>query len=493
MSSIGRRLVTVNGVVAVALTAYFLVAPPVRSAISLTDAALRGPGVPAFAWRLHERLAPRYAAWASARVEAKRAADDNADVAGTEWPLFGSVFYLWAIENLQADWAAGSHDGHLEPKVVAHDAIVAASELVVDPSQATWVRHHWGPNYLHEQNVFYRMLLIAALTSRAKLLNDGAHLDLLRDQVESLAAELDASPHGMLADYPGETYPGDVMAAVMCIRRADAVLGTDHAAFAARAERAFTGHTLTELGLPPFRANQDTGEPLQPARGSGNSYVTLLAPELWPGTARAWFDTYDAHFFQARWLAVGFREYAATVGAPEWFVEVDAGPVLAGHGISASAFGVGAARRNGRFDRAFPLAAEMIATSWELPSGTLFGPAFLSNAIDAPMLGEAAVLWLLTVPSAPGFPVQQGGALPPFVLVVLLGPALLGLAHGVSGVRRVRQALKHAALLPMPRLHAAVWLALVVPSLAALGAGSWRAGLLALGLCTVLPMTWRKA
>src|SRR5207249_4878699 len=70
---------------------------------------------------------------------------------------------------------------------------------------------------------------------REKLLHDAAHLDLLRDQVESLATELDSSKTGLLDDYPGECYPGDVMASLMCIKRADAVLGTDHSKFLNRA------------------------------------------------------------------------------------------------------------------------------------------------------------------------------------------------------------------------------------------------------------------
>jgi hypothetical protein len=74
---------------------------------------------------------------------------------------------------------------------------------------------------MHRQNVFFRSLIIAACTSHAKLIGDGRHLDLLRDQVESLAAALDASPHGVLEDYPGECYPIDVLAAIACIRRAD--------------------------------------------------------------------------------------------------------------------------------------------------------------------------------------------------------------------------------------------------------------------------------
>lgn len=77
-------------------------------------------------------------------------------------------------------------------------------------------------------------MLIQGLTDYEAVTGDRRHHALLLDQVETLAAALDAAPHGLLHDYPGECYPLDVLAAVWCIRRADPLLGTDHRAFAAR-------------------------------------------------------------------------------------------------------------------------------------------------------------------------------------------------------------------------------------------------------------------
>ncbi len=211
------------------------------------------------------------------------------------------MFYLWSVENLQNAWDAGDHTAGMEPKVYARDTIIAASELVIDPKHASWVKQHWGTNYLHHENVFYRMLVMGALTSRANLLHDGAHLDLLRDQVESFSQELDSSKTGLLDDYPGQCYPGDVMAAIMCIKRADAVLGTDHSGFVERAVHGFIGRdTKTRFHLPPYSANADTGVPSSDARGCGNSYMALTAPELWPAQAKIWFALYDASFWQKR-------------------------------------------------------------------------------------------------------------------------------------------------------------------------------------------------
>jgi len=343
-----RAIIRFNAVVMLFLVGFFFVYPVTRAARDIRDPALQKPGVPKVAWRLFRNMTPRYAKWAKERVAQGQAETlSKSDISGTEWPLFGSVFYLWGVKNLQNAWDAGDHTLGVEPKVSANDAIVAASELVIDPKHASWVKKHWGTNYLHHENVFYRMLVIGALTSRAKLLHDGVHMDMLRDQVESFASELDSSKTGLLDDYPGECYPGDVMAALMCIKRADAVLGTDHSEMLQRAMRGFTGKQETRYHSPPYAANADTGVPSSSARGCANSYMGLTAPELWPAQAKAWFALYDSSFWQERLTAAGYREYPKDETGSDWSMDVDAGPVVAGFGVAADAFGIGAARKNG--------------------------------------------------------------------------------------------------------------------------------------------------
>jgi len=513
-----RKLIRVNSIAVVLLAAVFCLYPPVRAVLDIRDPALRQPGIPKAAWRLCRNLTPRYAKWAQARVVQGRAeALSTRDISGTEWPLFGSVFYLWGIDNLQTAWEAGDHPAGIEPKVFAKEAIIAAAELVIDPKHASWVKKHWGEDYLHRENVFYRMLVIAALTSREKLLHDGAHLDMLRDQVETIAQELDASKSGLLDDYPGECYPGDVMAAIMCIKRADAVLGTDHSRFISRSLRGFTGVRATRHQLPPYSASSGNGFPTSEARGCANSYVCLTSPELWPVQAKQWYELHDRYFWQRRITAVGFREFAndssrehpkgpkdtrASLSAPgyhersegcDWGMDVDAGPVIAGHGVAASAFGVGAARKNGRFDRAYPLAAELLATVGELPNGVLAMPRLLSNFSDAPMLGEAAILWQLSIQPEKGFPTVSGGSVPAYVYIVLAGVFLFGTWRMLASVWAFREAGR--APEPevwVPNLQVAVWAGLVTGFAGSLWFGHGMMGVAMLLVALMLPIVKRK-
>ncbi|SPE59321.1 membrane hypothetical protein [Verrucomicrobia bacterium] len=488
-----RKIICVNAVLIALLAAAFLVFPSLRVLADLRDDSLRGKGTPQAAWRLWRNLTPRYAAWARARAASNRAEQlSTNDVSGTEWPLFGSVFYLWGVENLQTAWEAGDHQGGGEPKGFAKDAIIAASELVVDPKQAAWVRNFYGEGYLHRDDLFYRMLVIAALASRERLLHDGVHTGLLREQVESLAQELDGSPSGLLEDYPGECYPGDVMAGVMAIKRADAVLGTDHSHLVNRELRAFTGERATRHGLPPYRAKAGTGLPASDARGCANAYMCLTAPELWPGPAAEWYAIYDRLFWQERLGAAGYREYAKGAPHSNWAMDVDAGPVLAGYGVAASAFGVGAARKNGRFDRAYPLTAELLATAVELPNGMLAVPRLLSNLSEAPLLGEAAILWQLSIQPEKGFAIKQGGRLPAYVYFVLIGMFLVGSWRILESVWTFRSARREEVEVWVPALQAVLWVGLLLGAIAAAVTSRTLLGLVLLLGAVLLPIEKKK-
>jgi hypothetical protein len=315
----------------------------------------------------------------------------------------------------------------------------------------------------------------------------------LRDQVETFSKELDDSKSGLLNDYPGQCYPGDVMAAIMCIRRADAVLGTDHSEFISRSLRGFIGPGSTRLKLPPYSAEAETGAPLSESRGCGNSYFCLLSPELWPGQAKTWFQLYENFFWQHRLGFAGFREFPKDVPNTDWTADVDAGPVIAGFGVAANAFGVGAARKNGRFDLAYPLSAEMLATVWELPNGMLAMPHILSNLSDAPMLGEAAILWLLSVQPEKGFPVKTGGAVPPFVYVVVIGALLFGIWRMVAAIRVCRASLREPEpTVRAPRFQALLWLGLVAGAIGASAFGHTLPGVAFLLAALLLPRTKKQ-
>jgi len=271
--------------------------------------------------------------------------------------------------------------------------------------------------------------VISGLTSYEKLDGRGQYRALLRDQVDSLAAELDRSKLGVLEDYPTECYPIDVLAAIAWIKEADQLLGIDRSAFYARAIRGFEGKMVDAHGLVPYSVDYLSGHQDETSRGIGNSHVLISAPDLWPEQSRQWYDLYEKYFWQERWWAAGFREYPNDVTNFGWY-DVDSGPIVDGFSISGNAFAVAATRRNGRFDHAFTITAQVLTACWPLPNGMQLGPRAISLSAGnhAPYLGESGIMLFLTQNPNDGTPIVTGGH--------LVGSVYLGLLFylGVGGL-----------------------------------------------------------
>ena len=311
-----------------------------------------------------------------------------------------------------------------------------------------------------------------------------------------MCADMDQSPYGLLDDYPGQCYPVDILPSIAAIRRADAVLGTDHAEFAARAIRGFQETRLDKgTGLPAYFVDSKTGRAKDTARGVGLSFMLIWAPELWPETARHWYAKYEEQFWQqGRWLA-GFREYPKDIDVG-WFAldDVDAGPVVGGYGPGACAFGIGAARAMGRFDHAYTLSAQAIVGLWPLPNGTLLVPRLLSNMSDAPYLGEAAVLFALTRKQVDMGVVNKPGKLPWSVYLGILLFICLGAYEVLATVYKTRRWHKRSAKLyvPVPGVQVSVWLVLMIAAVLIWTTLSACAGLVVLLTVQLIPFRLKK-
>jgi hypothetical protein len=483
--------VYINAALLAVLAFYFFFYPAITIIRDLNDPGLKsGDAPPRFAYSWHRSLSPKYEKWARERVASGSAAEMSVhDISGTEWPIFGTVFYLWATESLQEAWEKDPSLSRVAPKEYARGAIEASAALVSDPNHAGWVRKHWGDAYLERENLFYRMLLISGLTSYQKLTKDVKYEPLLREQVESLAQELDQSPHGLLDDYPGQCYPVDILPAIAAIRRADAVLGTDHSQFVVRAVRAFQGDAVDELtGLPTYIANSHTGQGYGPARGVGIAFMLIWAPQLWEETSQEWYASYDYHFWQREWATAGWREFSNERPGGKWFIDVDAGPVMSGYGTAASAFGIGTARTYGRFDQAYPLSAEALAASWPLPDGTRLGPRMFSNLSDAPYVGETALLFSFTRMPLVENGKPSDGFIPASVyfgiLFYLVGGGLL-VWRAVFIVKRWKKSQGNP--IPQPKLQIFLWIALLVSGLVMLVFFNKAVGALLIFLMQTLP------
>jgi len=153
----------------------------------------------------------------------------------------------------------------------------------------------------------------------------------------------------------------------------------------------------------------------------------------------AWYEKYKELFWQERFGMVGFREFPPNVKNTDWLVDVDSGPIVNGFGAAATAFSIGAARANNHFDDAYAVSSEVIALSWPLLDGTLLGARVLSNFTEAPYLGEAAVLFLMTRQPKLEATYSEDKKMPIGVLVFVAMYFLLGVLYIVVTIRTLRE------------------------------------------------------
>ncbi|MDD4735722.1 MAG: hypothetical protein PHP44_06420 [Kiritimatiellae bacterium] len=396
----------------IAFSLCFFIYPVITISRLLMDDTLKNTGQSRLVPAWFQGCAHRYARWAETYLNSEYAARQNhQDVAATEWPMFGSVFFLVTAQDLQERGLIDAQRG------IVHKAIEEAAAIVVSPVTASWVKQKWGDRYLEKENVFYGMLLILGLSSYEALTGDRQYHDMMCRQRTTLARELAESKFLMKDDYPGECYPNDVLWAVAAIQRAAELDDARHDQLARELMAVLDGPLCAPEGLPAFQVDAVSGWRLQGARGSGNSGILLFAPELDRSIAARWYAAYANAFWSAGPLVVGFRE--TPHGQDDHFMDVDSGPVVFGLGSAASAFGIGAAKAAGRLDHAVPLTLEAVACSWPTPFGFIV-PGLLSYfAVQSWSLGEVALLFSMTRPIYAEQIVPYDGSVPGLVWILL--------------------------------------------------------------------------
>lgn len=425
----GLSLAAALAILAAALV--FFMYPAGLLAVLILDSHLARTGESRLVPRWFASAAGRYHSWAAAYLDTQQARTlSHDDVAATEWPMFGSVFFLLTAEELHAQGKIDATQGRVRR------AVEKAAEVVASPVTATWVVTKWGRTYLERENVFYRMLLLMGLSSYEQITGEDRYHALMSRQRSLMARELSSAKLHLLDDYPGECYPNDLLWAVAAIQRAARLDGANHDELAASMMAAFDGPLRTTQGVPAFQVDSESGCISQSARGCGNSGILLFAHELDPVIADQWYRAHVAHFWKDTGWIAGFTE--TPLDSPAGFSDVDSGPVLFGFGSVASAFGIGAAKSAGRLDHAVPLTLEAVACSWPTPFGWLVPGSLGWLAADGGCLGEVALLFSMTRPFHGHAFVPFTGGIPRIVWALMLLYLAFGLFWIAAAFRRFR-------------------------------------------------------
>jgi len=427
---LGFRLAVSTTVVVLALM--FLIYPALTICAYMLDGQLSRTGQSRWTAGWFRSAAGRFVDWADWYLTTSHAGSiHHDDIPATEWPMFAATFVLVTAEDLHAQGQIDATQG------IVREAVEKAAAIVASPVTATWVKTKWGDRYMEKENVFYRMLLILGLSSYERITGDIKYRDMMSRQRTTLAEELSQAKHHLSDDYPGECYPADMLWAVAAIQRAAKLENTQHDELAASLMAAFDGPVKAPEGLPAFQADSRSGHILQNARGCGNSGILLFAAELDAAIAGRWYADYEKHFWKDNGFLAGFTEQP--LDWKEDFMDVDSGPVFQRIGSVASAFGIGAAKTFGRFDRAAPLTLEAVACSWPSPFGPLVPGAMGLLAAESWSLGEIALLFSMTRPVRVTETVSFTGHAPGIVWAMLAfyaGSGVLVIRLEIHGLRR---------------------------------------------------------
>lgn len=424
------------GVVLLALTLVFVVYPFVSTSWHLlADPGLRSAAPSEFAFRLHRSLSRRLPGYTDRRIASGKAEELSvSQITATEWPVYGAFFYLLATERLQEQWENDRSLARRPPVETGAEAIGACARIIVDPGHAHWVRSYWGDDHLDDPNCFYRMLVIGSLASHHRLTGETGHLPLMERLVGDLVADIDASPWGLIDDYPGQCFPADVAVAIAVVRQAGEVLGTDRSEWAAGAMERMLGNF--DGRLPPYMADARSGRGASDPRGCTNGFFFSFVREVDAEKADRLYQDYTREFWQESGLAAGWREFPKGSENPEDYFDPDSGVVFGGFGTAATGLGLGAARLHGDHRRAGLLGAEMVASGWPLPDGSLLIPRLVSDGEHAPHFAECVILHQMALASGDGS--EERAGLPGCVWLILGFEALVGVLLLWSSVRLMR-------------------------------------------------------
>lgn len=397
--NLAKFMITINALIASTIGLYFFIAPAIMGIYYVQDEQIEKLEISRFAKDLHYNISADFTEWAKDRLEHPITPSIDDSNLKNERPLLSALFYLWATESLQDDYKDHPQNYDSAPKVYAKEAINTAIKLVTHPKQATWVKQQWGKDYLNQENIFYRSVLIAAMVSHHQLTRSSKYLEVMKQQALSLDNELASTTFGLANSYPDNCRPADIAFAYYAISQAKEALQLTPDSLMAQHVRGLSYYQDSSMALPDASLLLGNSvQQLEEVNGNATAWLLHFSSKLWPSQSADWMDAYKKQFWQENWGATGFRLQSVNdiQKAKNWTFSTAQGPVLAGHSLQASAFGLGACRIMGESDLAYLLSTEVILGSFPLLDGSLLLPQFLSDFSDAHLYEELALLYNLT-------------------------------------------------------------------------------------------------
>jgi hypothetical protein len=218
---------------------------------------------------------------------------------------------------------------------------------------------------------------------------DPAEVERFHADSAQLEQAFRRSAIGVLQAHPGMSWPVDSLFGYRSLQIHDRLYGTHYFDTFTRYEQAMRRIADPATGLMPSFVYLD-GRPRDIPRGCAMSWSLAVLPDLDPAFAAEEWSRYRASFGRCAGGLCLFREYPAGTARP---ADSDSGPIIAGLGMSASAFALASARAVGNVET-----AESLRRTGELfgfPAVSWWGKRYLGGEVS---MFDVLSVWTRTVP-----------------------------------------------------------------------------------------------
>jgi hypothetical protein len=277
---------------------------------------------------------------------------------------------------------------HPEKKEAYLPAMRAAAERLASVDVLRYAEHVYGHHGVTHMGAGEGHAYLGYVNLGLGMLRmfDPQHpLSAVHDRItEQLAARLDASPHGLIETYPGETWPPDVAAVAGSIGLHAHATGKSWRGMLDRWADRFAACSIHASGMLVQRLATGSCRAVDAPRGSGTAVAAYFIAFAHAALAERLYGALQRRSF------VGFggvREYPeGQSGAGD----VNAGPIVFGLSVGASGFALGASRVHG--DREGFVSLYRSTHLLGVPTTGKSGSAFAAGGA----LGNALLLAMLT-------------------------------------------------------------------------------------------------
>lgn len=305
-----------------------------------------------------------------------------------EWDFGTCVMTMTALSQIALD--------HPETLDRYLPAIESCADWLVTPEATDFATARWGgqrgldalddPVATHA----YLGYLGVALGLYRLVDPDNPHAQRHDELVAGLLGSMQL-PIAYVQTYPGEIYPCDMSTMIAAVGIHEHATGADHSVILDDfTDRWLAASRDPESGILYQALRMGTGTPIDAPRGSGTALSAVMVSWADPQLAKELYRPLADQGFVRRAGVAGILEYP---GGHEGHGDVDSGPLVFGVGVSATGFGIGAARAA----EDAPTYEAMTQTAWMfgLPYPTGTGRSFATGG----GLGNAIMLTMLTTPT----------------------------------------------------------------------------------------------